>query len=263
MPTARRCFAWLFVAVFLPLASCATYKTPGRAADFQALGITKQEQLNRTDTPIEVQMARKPAASFPAAIAIVRVQEGGYTSQTYRTRGPGRFTVVGVREAESSVDMQKLAALPQIRGLAPLNTLVLPKQVDREMDLRMAAASVQADVLLLYTFETQFYSDTTVPVLGIITLGLFPNEMKRVTSTASAVFVDTRTGYVYGLCEATAKTDRLHNAWTSAEALENARLAAERDAFAKLADEMGKTWMQIAAEYGPRVGSIGTPHEAK
>lgn len=259
MPSRSRCVACLILAMILSSASCQSYKTPGRAADFQALGITKAEQLDRTDTSIEVQLARKPAASFPAAIAVVRVQDRGYSSySTGPAYGHGKFTIVSTREVESDENLQRLSTFPQLRGVAPLNRLVLPKQIDKEMDLRMAAASVQADVLLLYTFDTAFYSDTTIPALGVISLGLIPNEMKKVTSTASAAFIDTRTGYVYGLCEATGKCDRLHNAWNSREALDGARLSAEREAFGKLVDEMGETWTQIAREYGPAEGASGS-----
>lgn len=252
MPTLVRALGCVAFLALFALASCASYTTPGRAADFQALGITKREQLDRTDMPIEAQMARRPAASFPANIALVRVQDRGYYSYSAQGYGSGRFTIVTTRDVESDEHLKSLASLPQIRGIAPLNRLVVAKALESEMDLRMAAASVQADVLLLYTFDTIFTSDTTIPALGVISLGLIPNEVKRVTSTASAAFIDTRTGYVYGLCEATGKNDRLHNAWNSKEALENARLAAEREAFGLLVGEMGKVWTQVAEVYGPK-----------
>jgi hypothetical protein len=204
---------------------------------------------------VQQRLARKPLASFPSVLASVRVQDQGYWSERGRGYGHGRFTVVTTREAESDEALARLTKLPMVRGIAPLNRLVLSPNINSEENLRAAAASVQADILLIYTFETVFGNKTTIPALGVITLGLFPNEEARVTSTASAALLDTRNGYVYALAEASAKTEQLANAWTSREAADEARVRAEKEAFSKLVGELERAWGGVVANYAPSSGT--------
>ncbi|MCC6429097.1 MAG: hypothetical protein IT435_20040 [Phycisphaerales bacterium] len=239
-------------ALSLLLHGCASsYVTPGGPADFRALGITPQEVDAITDASIAARLNRKPAASFPAALAIVRVQAGGYYSRTVRGLGSGQFSVVTNRDVEQAGEIAKLESMPMLRGLAPMNRLVTPQSVNSEIDLRSAAADLQADMVLLYTFDTVFNTETTIPALGVITLGLFPNEQARVTSTASAAVLDTRTGYVYGVAEATSKTTQLANAWTSNEAVDQSRRRAETEAFSGLVAQIESMWGRIVKQYGP------------
>ena len=171
---------------------------------------------------------------------------------TNRGYGSGRYTIVTTRDVEKDEDMSRLERLPMVRSLGTLNRLVVPPAMNSARDLQVAAANVQADIVMLYTFDTQFHQgDTTIPALGVISLGLFPNEVQRATSTASAAFIDTRTGFIYGLCEATAKRERLSNAWGSDSALDAARKYAEEDAFHALVSQMEQTWKGIVARYGP------------
>ena len=230
---------------------CATYVTPGKPADFRALGVTPQEADAMTTSGVKDALARRPAAAFPAAVAVARLQGPGYTSYTSGGYGTGSYTLLTLRDVEKDTDFERLARLPMLAGVAPLNRLVVPAEIRKEEDLRNAAAQVQADILLVYTLDTQFWTETTVPYLGKITLGLFPNEEAKVTTTVSSAFMDVRTGYIYGLSEATETRSRLANAWTSRDAMDQARREVEAAAFAKAVGEWEKTWTGIASRYGP------------
>ncbi|MBL0928491.1 MAG: hypothetical protein IBJ11_12715 [Phycisphaerales bacterium] len=230
----------------------ARYSVPGPAADFRAMSITRAEADLKTDAPILGRLSREPVAAFPASIAAIRVQGAGYTSYSTRGYGDGDYTVVTNREAEDPAAADRIAALPMVKSLSPINQLVAPARIKGELNLREAAANVQADLTLLYTFDTQFGVQTKVPVLGVITLGLFPSEEARVTSTASYALLDTRTGYVYSLGEAAASRQQLANGWTSATAVEQARLGAEREAFLKLVDVFVADWKQVTERHAAR-----------
>jgi hypothetical protein len=209
-----------------------------------------------TDYDIGQRLARKPAASFPAAIAVVRVQGAGYSSYTARSVGTGAYSIVTQRDAEADADVQRLVKMPNTRGLGSVNRLIVPPKTSDLKDLRLIAADMQADILLLYTLDTSFGStETTIPALGVLTLGLFPNERARVTSTASAAFVDTRTGYLYGLAEATVEDTRITNAWGNNDAVDKSRREAERGAFEKLVPEIERLWADISAMYGPKTAT--------
>ncbi len=246
------------IAGALLLGGCQSvkYTTPGGPADFRALGLSPAEAESLTDYDIGQRLARKPAASFPAAIALVRVQGEGYRSYTSRGRGSGPYSIITTRDAESDTDVLRLTQMPNTRGIGAVNRLIVPAETKDLKDLRLIGADLQADIILIYTFDTEFGStETTIPALGVLTLGLFPNERARVTSTASAAFVDTRTGYLYGLAEATVEDTRITNAWGNNDAVDKSRREAERGAFEKLVPEIERLWADISAMYGPKTAT--------
>lgn len=241
------------VATSVVAGGCASYTTPGRVAEFRAMGISAETVDDLTEPSIAERLDRKPLAAFPANVAVVRVQGRGYRSRTARGYGTGDFTIVTTRDVERDEDFQRLAALPMIDGIAPLNRIVIPERITSDLHLRRGAAEVQAEMLLIYTFDTIFGSESKLAPLSVLTIGLFPEREARVTSTVSAALLDTRSGYVYGLAEATSQTARLANAWTSEAAVDESRRKAEGEAFQKLVGELEMMWRGVVARYGPMV----------
>jgi hypothetical protein len=245
--------AWAVVGVVgslwaLAAAGCGFhYVTPGEPANFRALGIAGADAAN--DPSIAAALGRRPAAGFPAVIAAIRVQGREYHSRTSYGYGSGSATVVTTRDIEKQEDFDRLAKMPLVRAVVPINRLVVPDRVQSEDDLRQAAAAVHADLTLLYTFDTKFSTETTIPALGVLTLGLFPNRQARVISTASAVLLDTGSGYIYALAEATDKQDQIANAWTSEDAVDQSRRRAERRAFESLLTELEGGWKGVVDSY--------------
>lgn len=229
----------------------SAYSVPGAAADFRALGITPDEVEAQTDVSIARRLDRKPTARFPTSIAVVRVQGANYRSYTARGYGDGQFTIVTTRDVEPANAFDRLEELPMVAGVHSLNQLVMPRQVRSEEDLRGAAANVQADMLLIYTFDTQFETNKKIQPLGLVTLGLFPDRDVRVTCTASAALMDTRNGFVYDLAEATAQEKKLSNAWNNEDAIDTSRRKTEAAAFVSLVGEIEKKWQRVAGRYGP------------
>lgn len=78
---------------------------------------------------------------------------------------------------------------------------------------------------------------------------MVPDRDAYITSTASALFTDVRTGFVYGLSEATAKSTGLTNAWGSSGTVDLKRIEAEQEAFKLLIPQLEKTWVGIARQY--------------
>lgn len=232
----------LFAALALLCSGCATYTTPGGAVN---LG-----DIDRYD--IQREMERKPAAQFPASLAIARVQSPEYRSHSYAEATIGtRYSVVTTNELASDKQMQAMQAWPRVQGVAPLGRLLLPQKMDKLDDLRVAAARVQADILVVYTIDTSFrVKNRAYGPLTAISLGLIPDRDAMITSTASAVFTDVRTGFTYGVADATAKSTGLTNFWGSEDTIDRKRLETEQEAFDALLDAAGKTWVNIAARFG-------------
>jgi hypothetical protein len=221
----------------------AKYVTPGGPANLA--------DINRAD--IRELAERRPAAKFPARIALVRVQAAGYKSQTADGVGRGAFTVITVQELFGDKELRAVSSWREVAGVAPLNSLLLPATLGSLDDLRVSAAKVQADVLLVYTIDTLFRVQGRVHApLAILSLGILPDRDAKVTSTASALFIDVRTGFVYGLADATASASQLTNAWDSIEAVDRKRLEAERQAVDKLVTNLTGTWDGIVREHAKR-----------
>jgi hypothetical protein len=244
MPRVTSWSAGLVMIVFV--CGCSSYVTPGRGADMNLLGANREAQ---TDASIAEALAKRPLASFPASIAVARVQAPGYGSQTAQSWGTGSYSIVITHDIEKDEQLAHLAKMPMVQGVAMMNRTLLPSTLNSDYELRHAAAMLHADMLLVYTIDTAFYVKDMAEPLSVITLGLSPNQQARVVTTASAVLMDTRNGYVYGVCDATEMRNQLASAWTSTSAVDDARRAAESAAFDKLVDKLDVTWRGVVAQY--------------
>lgn len=222
------------------VSGCAHYQTPGAGVSIPAI----------TDADVADVMSRKPAAQFPAHIVVARVQASGYESRTGSGYGAGRFSVLTMRDIETEEDFAMLASLPGVAGVGPLNRLLLSPDLRSTQELRQAAAQLRGDIMLLYTVDTQFRTQSQLSTpLKVVTLGVFASEKVRITTTCAAVLIDVRTGFVYGVAEGTANDTRSSSAWGTKEVIDKARLKTERDAFSAALKEVAKTWSAINSEY--------------
>lgn len=216
-------YLYLTFALPLFLISCSNYVTPGGPADLSAI----------TDSSIADSYKARPAAKYPTRVAVVRVQENGYRSHTEKGNGNGAYSVITSSEIEQENDFESLRGLNQVKDLVRLNSLLLPSSLQSAKDLRVAAAKLHTDMVLLYTVDTDFYSnDLSVP-LSVVSLGLSPTQKYNVKSTVSAILLDTRTGFVYGAVEELAEQKGLSTGWGKAQAMDQTRLDTERAAFEK------------------------------
>jgi hypothetical protein len=230
------------VALLLALlcAGCASYVTPG--------GSVRLSDIDRAD--IAAAAARKPSPNFPARLAIVRVQAPRYYSYSGQAYGGGQYSVLTTQELLGDTDVKSVESWPSLAAVVTVNRLLLPDRFDSLDDLRLASAKLQADVLLVYTMDTTFrVLGRRYAPLSPISLGILPDRDAFVTSTASAVFVDVRTGFVYGLAEGSAQVSNLTNIWSSRTTIDRKRLEAEQQSFAKLVTAAATTWDGIVRQY--------------
>jgi hypothetical protein len=245
----RRLFASTLAAT---LCGCATYTTPGGGASIAALVDNSSAEGTQvvSDPAIAAALARRPAATFPAHLTVARVQSAGYETLSNRGYGSGRFSVVTSRDIETDDDFIRLARMPGVAAVGPINRLLLPAKLETAEDLRASAAQLQGDVLLIYTLDTSFRTDAhEIGPLQVVSLGFFRNQNSVVSSTCAAAFIDVRTGYVYGVAEYTATEEQRSNVWSTHDAVEAARVKAEREAFVAALGEIEKAWLGIHTEY--------------
>jgi hypothetical protein len=254
-------FWFTVVAMFcILLCGCTQYTTPGGPARMSIFADVPKEAMVTTttggdfkvpspeQTDIEIEY-REPLADFPANIVYVRVQAPGYKSYTAEGVGTGAFSVVFARDVEKDEDWLNLNRLVDVAQVGPLSRLLVPEHLQSEKDLRTAAARLNADMLLIYTLDTGFMDRDTSAGLTVITLGLGPTINVRVTCTVSALLLDTRSGYAYGVVEETATAEKNTAALTSKNAMDNMRLSVERQAFEQFIDEFELLWKNVAQQY--------------
>ena len=233
------------VAAGLVLAQgCATYTTPAAGANVRALAKAM------ADSDIGAMMKVEPTSPFPAQIAVVRIQAPGYHTRTKSGYGTGKFSVITVRDIEDDESFSRILALPLVAGVAPLSRILLPRHLDSIKDLRVSAARVRADLVLIYSVDTTFHFEgASYGPLTLITLGLLPNKKAFVSATTSAVLIDVRTGFVYGIAEATGRKEEYATMWNTESVIDGARLESEKESFQGLIGELEKLWRKILAQY--------------
>ncbi|HSU68642.1 MAG TPA: hypothetical protein VLJ39_17305 [Tepidisphaeraceae bacterium] len=232
------------------LCGCAsTYAVPGRGAEMRMFG-AERDQLS--DGSVVKTLSKRPLAELPTTIAVVRVQSSGYSSATAQGWGSGAYSVVTQRDIENQEDkLKEIRKLPMVSDVAPLNRLLLPTEFHSDLELRQAAASLHADMLLVYTLDTTFNVEDVAAPLTVVSLGLSPNQVAHVGCTASAVLLDTRNGYVYGLAEATERQSQLASGWTNEAAVDQTRRRVEAKAFEKLVTGFETSWPSIVQNLTP------------
>ena len=244
MDCRQRCIASLCFAASFFLFGCQSYIPPSGRADLASLASISNSNIRKG-------FAAKPATQFPASIAAVRIQAPSYRSFTTERRGgvfgDGRYSVITAHELDEPAALQSIAKIPQIGGFIHLSRLLLPSKLQSDMELREAAAQLKADMLLLYTFDTSFHNNDASVALNVISLGLSPTRKIFLHVTASALLLDTRTGFIYAALESTEHRELRTNVWESQETAERARQSAEAAAFRSLVQEFETSWPQVVA----------------
>ena len=228
----------------LALSACATrYTTPGGPVSLAAI-----------DSPaIATAYSRQPASPFPANIALIRLQDYGYQSYTNVGHNLGSYSVVTERDIESDDALKNIETLPLVRDVAHVSRIMLPPGATSIDDLRRPAAQLRADLLLIYSVDTRFFlGGSALGPFSVFTLGLLPDQKARVTATVSGVLVDVRTGYVYGVAEATAQEEQNTNVWRSRDVTDKIRLAAESAAFTDFTGEFQLLWRDVTNQQASR-----------
>lgn len=257
----RQIFLFVIISTFfLCLCGCSQYTTPGGPARMSMFSSVPAESMvvttpgggSRVPAPdmndIEIER-REPLANFPTSIVYVRVQERGYKSYTTEGKGKGAFSVVFARDIEGEEDWQRLNRLVDVAQVGPLSKLLVPEYLQSEKDLRTAAARMNADMLLIYTLDTTFMDRDTSAGLTVVTLGLGPTINVRVMCTVSALLLDTRSGYTYGVIEETAVEEKNTSALSSKNEMDKMRLGVERRAFEQFIEEFEVLWKNVAEQY--------------
>jgi len=128
--------------------------------------------------------------------------------------------------------------------------VLLPKNLQSTKDIRLAAASLKTDVVMLYSIDTKFHIEgQPLGPLSLISLGFIPNQNAHVTSTTAGALIDVRTGYIYGVAEATDRQEQLGTIWSTLGGIDGVRLETEAGSFQKFMQEAEKLFANTSSQY--------------
>lgn len=218
------------------MSACTTLAACGSSFVASKGGRVRADDATRTTMPLHLADGMglphpspdaQPAATFPVILAVA-------SSHT----GTSRY----VRDVEQGVDLTALKQLPGVTDI-----VVLPSSTPRA-DLYTVARSAGAEMLVVYDVSpARSHRGTSVPGLGVLTLGAFPNEYEKAYANASATFVDTQTGFVYATAEVTSSSTEIQNAWQRSD--NTVYLKAQRAALRDLLKECRGTWKTVHARF--------------
>jgi hypothetical protein len=220
----------------------AVYRTPGQSAN---MALFSSDADSQTDPSIAVHMRKQPLAPLPAHLAVARIQGPGYPGG----KGRGAYSVLTVHTVQVEEDLRRLERLAEVAAVVPLSRLVLPDRFQTEQDLRESAGRLRADMLLVYTLETESIVDDDDEPVSWFTLGISPHVKTRIATTGSAILLDVRSGYVYAVTEATDRQSHKVNHWTSKDTIEVAQRDLEVKIIGELVDNFERLWPGLIEQH--------------
>lgn len=222
----------------LLVTGCTQYHTPGGPADLRVLG------LGSESAPAAMKM---PVSSL---VAVVRVQAPEYRSMTRSGVAAGAVSMVLDADSEDAADLQRLGKMYAVRGTIGLNRMVMPAQISGLADLRESARAAGADAMFVYTLDTKFFDPADVGYGEQLRLGV-ANNTARVETVASGVFLEIKSGQIFGQIQTNAKVNVNADDFSAPAVIDRARKNAERAAFKALTLEAEARW-QLAQERAVR-----------
>jgi len=129
-----RCLPLLALACCFGCGCAAHYATPGRGANLREIAADAPMLPSAGEPSIVAAMGTQPLAHFPTGIAAVRIQAPGYESKTVKGWGEGRYSIVTTRDIEAPADLERLAKLPMVSGVGPINRLLLPTHLETDRE---------------------------------------------------------------------------------------------------------------------------------
>jgi len=194
-----------------------------------------------------------PVAHIPARIAVARVTYRGnlFSIRHQSDKEPRLSFGAQFSRTQGAADAgARLAKLPQVAGVAPLNHLLLPDEFDDDYALRLAASRIKADLLLIYSLYSERTTDGVefAPVT-IATLGLAPDKTITVGVTATCALIDVRTGHVLGRARAKRESTELSTDWHHLDATSAALDHAEDESLERLMDQFELCWRDVLQQW--------------
>ena len=163
--------------------------------------------------------------------------------------GGGAYSVVLTRDVEPADAVERFRNSPTSAASPRIGRLLLPTRFHPTRSSATPPPSSSATCSSSTRSTPAFHDRDLARPISVVTLGLSPTKATNVTTTASAVLMDTRNGFVYGVAEAQRSKSGVASAWTSEDAIDGDRKRTETEAFEKLVGEIETMWQGVSQTF--------------
>ena len=132
--------------------------------------------------------------------------------------------------------------------MVPLGRVALTTRVNSYRELDREALKLGADLLAVYRIETERRSSDAFEPLSILSLGFAPTVSNQITTVATLVVRDARTGYIYGVLEERAESKGVTMAMDISSAQRRAAKRTEKEAMDRLMERLPGFWNGVLAK---------------
>ena len=241
------------IALVAMLSACTQVHTTS-GADYLARyeSVSNDGQI---DGAIREAAAVEPILSFPARIGLAKIDRGRlvglrpselelWTEISERHQDLGEFVAISPLVAEFASDHRQRER-PSLVG----DIQALVKKV------RLGAARMHVDAVLIYGVDSSAHRDSTPLAFFDVTIiggAILPTRRIKANAVANALLIDVRNGYPYGTATAEAESSELSVTWGAGGRTRDAGARIVLDAVRKLAPEVEKMIVDLAAELEER-----------
>jgi len=173
---------------------------------------------------------------IPARIAFARVESGGSS----------QVRLINNREYEKPEHAEIIGSLPNIAGVTHINSAFVSSSSTNLAELRKATRRLGASMLAVYQFNSSTRTTNGSTILSVATLGAAPMTGNKAFANVSLTFIDANTGYIYGVIEDSAYSNRISSSWGAGNARKNALTKANQKAIDKLMKRLPVFWEGVS-----------------
>lgn len=245
--TIRRMFAaFLALSAVLSISGCYNHHAAS-LPDMAGFGLVHRQGDHMHSYTIPARQTVPLAARLPANLAVARIQSAQSRRHEEEVR---HYQDGGFHAVRALLTSDHRRRLNDLRGIAGVIALAPPPK-DRQdisalLAVRREAVRAGADLVLVFSFQTRTENNQELlPPLSLLTLGMSPHIIGEAESTAHALLLDARSGFILAYGSLDASAWQLANAWTLGSAERDVAHRAERKAISALIRRLEPQWRSI------------------
>lgn len=160
--------------------------------------------------------------------------------------GSGHFRVVADRLPSENTELALIGKLPQISEVITFNPMLIPPALNSIRDLRVLAAKLQADLLLIYTLDVVVYAEKQpTGMLDALTFDLFADQGLEAKTRTTGMLVDVRTGHIYGLLSGEGSAGQEHVPFRKVSDTDSLRQHSEQESYRQFVADFSRLWQSV------------------
>ncbi|MBK8914706.1 MAG: hypothetical protein IPM64_08950 [Phycisphaerales bacterium] len=263
---------WIILALgcLLPAAAgCTQYSPVVRPTPTG--GVMSEELHALTDQKIATYLDNDVRPIFPTVLALARLEEPDHYSPRYHRTRHGEPVLIPLAESEHEAWRSALLGpwsethpLTLVEQIHVLNPLLAPGALSLKQ-LRDSAALVHAPLLLVYRRDeaaSEGYNDAAAAYWTIVGLFVVPGNTVGHMTIYSALLIDTRSGAVLAIFDASELREERTFIGTTDIAAQRLRRESRETAHAKLVRRAREAIGELALTRGvPAQGTSAAPPE--